>query len=232
MKVLVIIPAYNEEKSILKTCKSVMKYKYDFVVINDGSKDKTEEILKENNLNHICLINNLGIGGAVQTGYLYAKYHNYDMAIQLDGDGQHNPKYIKDLVDHMNESNTDMVIGSRFINKKSSGFKSSASRRLGIKVISLFIKLCTGKKLYDTTSGMRLINKKLIDEFANNYPIEYPEPVSTAAILKKGYKVEEIPVEMEERSGGVSSIRAWKNIYYMINVCLSILLIKFRRNKK
>ena len=232
MRILVIIPAFNEEKSILKTCQNVMKYKYDFVVINDGSKDKTELILSENNLNHISLINNLGIGGAVQTGYLYAKYHDYDMAIQLDGDGQHNPKYIKKLVNYMIESDADMVIGSRFVNKEKKGFKSTASRRIGIKIISFFLKFCTGKKIYDATSGMRLINRKLISEFSNNYPVEYPEPVSTASVIRKGYRVEELSVEMDERASGVSSIRAWKSIYYMINVCLSIILIKFRRNKK
>ena len=124
-----------------------------------------------------------------------------------------------------------MVIGSRFI-RKIDTFKSSFTRRMGIKLISLFIKLVTGKKIYDTTSGMRATNKAIINEFANNYPVEYPEPVSTTLIIKKGYNVIEKPVKMNERKEGVSSIRAWKNIYYMINVILSIILIGFRRIKK
>ena len=124
-----------------------------------------------------------------------------------------------------------MVIGSRFV-KKINTFKSSVSRRIGINLISFFIKLVTGKKIYDTTSGMRAVNKKIIEEFSDYYPVEYPEPVSTTIILKKGYQVEEVSVEMNERKNGVSSIRAWKSCYYMINVILYIIVIGFRRYKK
>ena len=122
-----------------------------------------------------------------------------------------------------------MVIGSRFINKESSAFKSSRSRQLGIKVISFFIKLVTGKKIFDTTSGFRAVNRDIIKEFASSYPIEYPEPITTTEVLKKKYKVSEVPVSMNEREDGKSSIHSWKNVYYMINVCLSILLVKIRR---
>ena len=227
-KVLFIIPAYNEEASILKTYKQIEDYNkknktnYDVIVINDGSTDKTEKILCENNINHIKLINNLGIGGAVQTGYKYALENNYDYAIQFDGDGQHNVNYSEKILEPLRKDKADMVIGSRFVENIDT-FKSTGARRMGIKLISFFIKLMTGKKIYDTTSGMRAINKKLIKEFANFYPIEYPEPVSTTFVLKKKYVVDEVSVEMNEREAGVSSIRAWKNIYYMINVILSIL---------
>lgn len=229
-KILFVIPAYNEEKSILKTCNQIKEYNkknktnYDVVVINDGSIDDTEKVLKDNNINHITLINNLGIGGAVQTGYKYALNNNYDYTIQFDGDGQHNVLYVEKLLEPLRKEETDMCIGSRFIEDIDT-FKSSSSRRLGIKIISFFIKLTTGKKIYDTTSGMRAINKKIILEFANNYPTEYPEPVSTTSILKKGYRISEVSVEMNERECGVSSIRAWKSVYYMINVILSILVI-------
>ena len=118
-----------------------------------------------------------------------------------------------------------MVIGSRFVNKKAENFKSTAARRMGINMISFFIKLTTGKKIYDTTSGMRAINKSIIKEFANSYPVEYPEPVSTTLMLKKGYKVKEVHVKMNERETGTSSIRAWKDVYYMVNVILSIIFI-------
>lgn len=236
MKTLIIIPAYNEEKNILKVCNNIKKYnnkfkaKYDIVVINDGSIDNTEKILNKNSINHITLIKNLGIGGAVQTGYKYALENNYDTAVQFDGDGQHNIEYVKDIIEPIIKNKADMVIGSRFINNNNS-FKSNKMRRMGIKLISIFIKLVTGKKIYDTTSGMRAINKKLIKEFAMNYPTEYPEPVSTVEILKNRYVVEEIPVKMNERKKGMSSIRTWKCLYYMINVILSITVIGLRRKK-
>ena len=208
------------------------KVQYDCIVINDGSTDKTKKILEDNNIPHINLIHNLGIGGAVQTGYKYAFYNNYDIAVQFDGDGQHDVNYVKNIIDPILDGKADMVIGSRFIDKKSNGFKSSASRRIGIKIISNFIKFATGKKIYDTTSGFRAVSKEIIYDFSLSYPSEYPEPITTAEILKKKYKVSEVSVEMKEREGGVSSIRAWKNIYYMMNVCLALLAIKVRRYKR
>ena len=236
MKKLIIIPAYNEEKSILKVCQGIWDYNkknkdnYDIIVINDGSKDNTEEILTKNNIPHIKLIRNLGIGGAVQTGYKYAKENAYDVAIQYDGDGQHNIEYVKDIIKPIEDGSANMVIGSRFVENIDT-FKSSAARRMGIKVISFFIKLVTGKKIYDTTSGMRAVDKNIIAKFSEEYPTEYPEPISTVKVLKAGYKVLEKPAKMNERKEGVSSIRAWKNIYYMVNVVLSIILIGLRRNK-
>ena len=237
MKILLVIPSYNEEENVLNNYKRIVDYNrknktnYDAIVINDGSKDKTEEICIKNNIPHITLVHNLGIGGAVQTGYKYAKENNYDIAIQFDGDGQHDVRYVKDIIKPIVDGKANMVIGSRFIDKSSSNFKSSGARRLGIKIISFFIKLFTGKKIYDTTSGFRAIDRELINKFASKYPVEYPEPVSSTEILKDGYIIDEVPVSMNEREGGVSSIRAWKNVYYMINVVLSIIIIGFRRKK-
>ncbi len=236
-KVLIIIPAYNEEKNILNTYKSIVdfnknnKTNYECIVINDCSTDGTKKILEDNNIPHINLIHNLGIGGAVQTGYKYAYYHDYDIAVQYDGDGQHDVAYIEKIIKPLIDKKADMVIGSRFIDKSLKGFKSSAARRIGIKVISAFIKFATGYKVYDTTSGFRAINKKVILEFASEYPSEYPEPVTDAEILKKGYKISEVPVVMKKRIGGISSIRALKSVYYMLNVCLALLVIKMRRYK-
>ncbi len=230
MRVLLIIPSYNEEDNVLNNYQKILdnnknqKIKYDAIVINDGSTDKTEEICINNNISHISLVHNLGIGGAVQTGYKYALENNYDIAIQFDGDGQHDINYVSKIIEPITKGQADMVIGSRFIDKTSSDFQSSKARRLGINIISFFIKIVTRKKIYDTTSGFRAVNKELIKHFAHNYPVEYPEPVSTVDILKKGYLVEEVPVSMNERKNGVSSIRAWKNIYYMINVILSIIV--------
>lgn len=237
-KVLLIIPAYNEEESILNVVNKIYNYnkenntKYDIVVINDGSKDNTEKILCENNINHIKLINNLGIGGAVQTGYKYALENDYDIAVQFDGDGQHDIRYVRDVIKPITDNDVNMVIGSRFIDKSTSKFKSSKARQMGIKMISFFIKLVTSKKIYDTTSGFRAVDKELIKKFSNSYPVEYPEPVSTTEILKMGYKVKEVAVSMNERENGISSIRMWKNCYYMINVILYILVIGIRRYKK
>lgn len=234
-KILLIIPAYNEEKCILNTYNKIINYNknnstnFDVIIINDGSTDNTVNILEENNIPHINLIHNLGIGGAVQTGYKYAYETGYDYAVQFDGDGQHDVNYVKNIVEPLINEAADMVIGSRFINKESSNFKSSKSRQFGIKVISFFIKLVTGKKVFDTTSGFRAVNRDIIKEFASSYPIEYPEPITTTEVLKKKYKVSEVPVSMNEREDGKSSIHSWKNAYYMINVCLSILLVKIRR---
>lgn len=236
-KIILIIPAYNEEKNILKVCNSIKKHnkeneiKYDIIVINDGSTDNTKLILDDNKINHIDLIHNLGIGGAVQTGYKYASQNDYDIAVQFDGDGQHNIYYVDKIIKPILDEKTDMVIGSRFIEKINT-FKSSGARRIGIKIISYFIRLVTKRKIYDTTSGMRAVNKKLITEFSKNYPTEYPEPISTTIILKKGYIVKEVSVEMNERKRGKSSITNWKSCYYMINVVLYILVVGLRRYRK
>lgn len=229
-KILLIIPAYNEEKSIQDTCNTILQYNkanktnYDFVVINDGSTDKTSETCTNNKLPCINLCANTGIGGAVQTGYKYAHENNYDIAIQFDGDGQHDVAYVKNLVEPIINQQADLTIGSRFIDETSSEFKSSGARRAGIRLISFFIKLSTRKKVLDTTSGFRAANKKVIKKFACNYPPEYAEPISIVNILKNKYKIKEVPVSMNERKEGVSSIRAWKTVYYMLNViCLIII---------
>lgn len=236
-KVLIIIPAYNEEENIVSTCTKITEYnknnekKFDFIVVNDCSKDNTLKLCKEHNFKVIDLVHNLGIGGAVQTGYKYAYEHGYDVAVQFDGDGQHDINYVKDIVMQVISGKYDMAIGSRFIDDKSSEFKSSTARRVGIKLISFFIKLFTGKKIYDTTSGFRAINKDLIKYFSSNYPAEYPEPVSEVMLLMNGFTITEVPVSMNERVGGVSSIRKWKNVYYMINVILSIFVVRLRGKK-
>ena len=236
-KVLFVIPAYNEEENILDTYKEIRnfnknnKVKYDVIVINDGSTDNTENILNENKIRHITLIHNLGIGGAVQTGYKYAYENNYDIAVQFDGDGQHDVNYVYDIIKPILDKKADFTIGSRFIDKTSSRFKSTVARQIGIRVISKAINISTHKKVFDTTSGFRACNKEIIKSFSISYPLEYPEPVTTTELLKKGYKLKEVPVSMNERIGGTSSIKAWKNIYYMVNVCLSILMVKIRRYK-
>lgn len=228
MKNLVIIPAYNEEDNIVHTVEAIMKYapEFDYIVVNDCSTDATRSICEENGYNLLNLAVNLGIGGAVQTGYKYAEENDYDYAIQVDGDGQHDPRCLNEMLAYINSNKVDMVIGSRFINKE--GFQSSGIRRAGIKYFTWLIQLLTGVKITDPTSGLRLINKPVIGMFAKDYPKDYPEPESIVAVLKKNKTVKELPVIMNERVGGVSSISPFNSIYYMIKVTIAILMEKIR----
>ena len=233
-----IIPAYNEEECILNTYNKIERYnqenntKYDVIVINDCSTDGTLKICMDNNIPVISLVHNLGIGGAVQTGYKYALENNYDIALQYDGDGQHDINYVSKIIKPIIEDQADFVIGSRFVEDNVSEFKSSFARRIGIKLISFTIKVVTRKKIKDVTSGFRAANKLVIADFAKSYPIDYPEPITNTELLKKNYRVKEIGVSMNEREGGKSSIHSWKNAYYMINVILSVLVVGIRRFKR
>jgi len=233
MKILIIIPAYNEEKNILNTIESIKKYKkskLDYIVINDGSNDNTKKVLIDNNINFIDLVNNLGIGAAVQTGYKYAYKNNYDIAIQFDGDGQHDINYINDLINAIEKENYDMVIGSRFVGNKSK-FKSTATRRIGINILSFLIKVLTKQSIKDITSGYRAVNRNLIEKFYTDYAFEYPEPITNLQVIKEGFKVKEISVKMNERKFGKSSINFYKSIYYMLNVGLSMIINGIGRKK-
>lgn len=240
MKILLIIPAYNEEKNIMNVIKKIQDFseekeiKLDYVVVNDGSKDNTLQILLKNNLNHVNLINNLGIGGAVQTGYKYAYENNYDIAVQFDGDGQHDINYIEKICQPLINGQADMCIGTRYLDKRLSEFQSTFLRRFGSRIISIFIKIFAGKKITDPTSGFRAVNKKVIEEFSREYPKEYPEPESTVSLLVNEYKVEEVPVNMNERKAGKSFVTPIKSIDYMVKVVLSIIVdsISFRKRRK
>ncbi len=226
LKILVIIPAYNEEKNIINVVNNIKKEcpEVDYIVINDCSKDNTEKILKENKFNYISLPVNMGIGGGVQTGYKYAAANGYDIAIQIDGDGQHDPKYIKKLIQPIIDGKADMTIGSRFIEKE--GFQTSFMRRVGINFLNRLIKICCGQNITDVTSGFRATNKRLTKEFAKNYAQDYPEPEAIIHSVLKGFKVQEVPVIMHERQEGESSINMTKSIYYMIKVSLAIILCR------
>lgn len=229
MKKLVIIPAYNEEGGIRKTVQDVLTHApdFDYVIINDCSTDNTLRVCQENQFHVVNLPVNLGIGGGVQTGYAYAWRNGYDIAVQFDGDGQHNAKYLNEMADKLVSEGLDMVIGSRYIKKE--GFQSTGLRRVGIRYFTWLIKLITGQKITDPTSGMRMAGRDVIELYAKNYPKDYPEPESVVAILKKGKKVKEIPVQMNAREEGVSSISAGKSVYYMIKVSLAILIAAVRR---
>ena len=231
MKRLIIVPAYNEEENIEHTVEDILgKSKhFDYVVINDCSTDRTKEICESHQYNIINLPINLGSGVAVQTGYQYAAEHGYDMAVQVDGDGQHDPEFLEKMADYLEKNQLDMVIGSRFIEKE--GFQSSGLRRVGIRFFTRLIRLLTGKTITDPTSGLRMIGKNVLEMFAKDYPKDYPEPESVVAVLMRGLKVEEIPVIMREREGGVSSISLKNSVYYMIKVPLAIIFEWFRKGR-
>ena len=229
MKKLIIIPAYNESENIEKTIAAIRENapEFDYVIINDCSTDNTKEICEKNGFNIINLPINLGIGGAVQTGYKYGYEEGYDIAVQVDGDGQHDPRFLGTMADYLETRKLDMVIGSRFINKE--GFQSSSARRLGIKYFTVLIKLLTRTKITDPTSGLRMVDRDIMEMFANDYPKDYPEPESVVAVLRRKKKVKELPVVMKAREGGVSSISPKKSIYYMIKVTLAILIERIRK---
>ena len=229
MKKLVIIPAFNEEGNLEKTIKDIKDNApdFDYVIINDCSTDKTLEMCRRHGFSYLNLPVNLGIGGAVQTGYRYAYYHGYDIAVQFDGDGQHSASHLEDMVTTLINTESDMVIGSRFIEKE--GFQSSGLRRIGIKYFTGLIKILTGKTITDPTTGMRMVNKKLLEKFTDEYPKDYPEPESVVTILSEKYKVTEIPVVMNEREEGVSSISLKNSVYYMIKVSFAILIARMKK---
>lgn len=229
MKKLIIIPAYNESANIEKTVRRIKERapEFDYVIINDCSTDRTLQICRENGFHVINLPQNLGIGGAVQTGYMYGYRNGYDMAVQVDGDGQHDPAFLDEMAKYMIKEDLDMVIGSRFIEKK--GFQSSGIRRIGIRYFTFLIKMLTGKTITDPTSGLRLVDRRVMELFSEQYPKDYPEPESVVAVIRRKMKVGEIPVIMHEREGGVSSISAKKSVYYMIKVSLAILIERIRR---
>lgn len=235
-KVLLIIPAYNEAKNIESVVNNIIQNypQYDYLIVNDGSRDNTAEICEKNHYNYISLPLNLGIGGAVQTGYLYALKNNYSIAIQIDGDGQHDIQYVEKIIEPLLKGEADIAIGSRFITKE--GFQSSASRRLGIQILSKLILLLCFKNVKDVTSGFRAVNQRFIKIYAENYPNDYPEPEAIVIALVHGGKIKEIPVVMLERENGTSSINFRKSIYYMIKVTLAIVISRIsfgaRRGKK
>ena len=213
MKKLIIIPAYNESECIENTVKDIITNAgdFDYVVINDCSTDNTGEICEEKGFNHINLPVNLGV------------------AVQVDGYGQHDVAFLYKMYEKMEETGYDMVIGSRFIEKE--GFQSSIMRRAGISYFSGLIKMLTGVRITDPTSGLRMIDRKIIGLFAEDYPKDYPEPESVVAVLRSGCRVCEVPVVMRERQGGVSSIRPLKSVYYMIKVSLAILVECIRKRR-
>ena len=236
-RIAAIVPAYNEEKAIATVVNHInclilpQDYTIVAVVVNDCSKDSTHEIISKLNCIALDLPINLGIGGAVQTGFKYAFENGFDYAIQIDGDGQHPPSEIPKLINEIIEKKLDIVVGSRFISKE--GFQSSAMRRFGINYFKWVNRILVGVTINDSTSGFRIINKKTLELVADIYPDEYPEPEAIILYSLNKLKIGEVAVNMKERQGGVSSISAISSVYYMFKVSLAIIYtfirIKFKK---
>ena len=228
MKLLIVIPAYNEEANIKTTVSKLRERcpQYDYVVVNDGSRDGTTAICRKEGFNLVDLPINIGLAGAVQTGMQYGYLQDYDAVLQYDGDGQHEPEYIEALCDAMIKDNADIVIGSRFIEEK----KPFTPRMMGSTLIQFLLRLVSGVKLTDPTSGMRLFGKKLIKEFAQN--MNYgPEPDTLAYLMRSGAKVVEVPVKMSDRLEGESYLNFTRSIRYMMHMCVSMLIIVWFRRR-
>ncbi|MBQ6400368.1 MAG: glycosyltransferase family 2 protein [Clostridia bacterium] len=224
VRILAIIPAYNEQDNLTKTLADLREHcpEIDPLVVNDCSTDGTPELLRQWHIPHLDLAANLGIGGAVQAGYLYAQQEDYDIAVQFDGDGQHDASFLAALIRPVAEGHADIAIGSRFIEKE--GFQSSGARRAGIGFLSRLIRMLSGVRVLDVTSGMRAVNRRFIAEYAQRYPQDYPEPEALLDAGLRGARIIEVPVRMREREGGRSSISPLGSVYYMIKVSLALIL--------
>ena len=231
--IAIIIPCYNEQDNILALYHEISfianqtsQYHITPIFVNDCSTDNTKQLLEDNNLTHLNLSVNLGIGGTVQTGFKYAYRNGFDIAIQMDGDGQHPPVELNKLIQPILNHQADVTIGSRYLTKE--GFQSTALRRFGISYFKWLNKILVGVEINDSTSGYRAVNQKGMEIISDYYPDEYPEPESIVLFASKKLKIEEVPVIMRERQSGKSSIRNYKTIYYMFKVTLGTIFLYIR----
>ena len=224
LKKLIIIPAYNERHNLASVILDIQRYAptFDYIVINDCSTDDTRSLCETEGYRTVHLVQNLGIGGAVQTGYFFAKKYNYDIAVQFDGDGQHDARYLTKMAEKMIEEQADVVIGSRFIEKE--GFQSTRLRQAGIHFLSGLIACIHKRKIFEVTSGLRMVNRRVIDDCCVYYPSDYPEPETLASLIRHHYRIIEVPVTMRTRQEGRSSITPVRSLYYMLKVSLAILV--------
>jgi len=224
-KLLAIVPAYNEAGAIAGTIGDIRTHAPDFdiVVVDDGSTDRTAYVATAADAHVIRLPFNLGIGGAMQTGYQYALDHGYDVAVQIDGDGQHDARHIADLLAHLRtHPEMNMVTGSRFLSRDGAGYRSSACRRLGIRLFAGMLSLLTRRSVTDPTSGFRMTDRRGIELFARDYPHDYPEVEAVLMVHAHRLVADEIPVEMRARRSGRSSINSTQSAYYMLKVVLAV----------
>ena len=226
---IAIVPALNEEETVGRVIDEIRAFdpRFDIVVVDDGSIDRTAGVAADRGAHVVRLPFNLGIGGAVQTGYRFAFEHGYDIAVQVDGDGQHDPTQLPAILEPVLSGEADLCIGSRFTGE--GAYRSSFARRIGIQVFARVVSLIVRQKVTDTTSGFRAVNRKGIALFASDYPHDYPEVEATVLCVKHKLRLKEVPVVMRERGGGASSITALRSIYYMAKVLLALFVGLFRR---
>ena len=226
---IAIVPALNEEQTVGRVIDEIREFDpgFDIVVVDDGSNDRTAGVAADRGAHVLRLPFNLGIGGAVQTGYRFAFEHGYDVAVQIDGDGQHDPTQLPKILEPVLNGEADLCVGSRFTGP--GAYRSSFTRRVGIKIFARVVSAVVRQKVTDTTSGFRAVNRKGIALFAADYPHDYPEVEATVMCVKHKLRLKEVPVEMRERGGGASSITALRSVYYMTKVLLAIFVGLFRR---
>lgn len=231
-RVLLVVPAYNEEANIEAAVEQILRfrpaggYAMDYLIINDGSADATEQICRDQNFHCLSLIQNLGIGGAVQAGYLYARDRGYGIVVQFDGDGQHDIRSLDALLNPILKGKADFTVGSRFL-EGTSFFRSTILRRVGIRYLSDLIQVLCGIRITDPTSGFRAASRRAVVFLADHYPADYPEPESIVSLVRQGFSVSEVQVNMFPRKNGRSSIRPWRSVYYMCKVSLAVLCARF-----
>jgi glycosyltransferase involved in cell wall biosynthesis len=232
MDKIIIIPAYNEEKNLGSVLAAILRDapEYGVLVVNDGSSDRTSAVARSfDRVRVIDLPDNIGIGGAVQTGFLYSLAAGAELAVQVDGDGQHKPSEIPKIAGPVLAGEADVVIGSRFL--EGSGFRGSFPRRLGIRFFQMINAVILGERFTDSTSGFRAYNRRAIEILSRTYPDDYPEPEAIYILKKKGLRIHEAAVDMESRWAGKSSISIWHSLYYMVKVCLAIFVLLLRRER-
>jgi len=228
MRALAIVPAWNEERDLPAVLADLRRLApdWDVCVVDDGSTDATAAIARERGVVVLRLPINLGIGGAVQTGYLWARDHAFDVAAQIDGDGQHDPKYLAAALQALS-AGADLVVGSRYLG--TGEFQSTTVRRAGARYLSWLLRLRCRARVTDPTSGFRVAGRRAIELFAANYPSDYPEPEAIALAIRRGLRVEELPVAMRRRQHGTSSIGPFRTLYYLLKVSLALLLLPVER---
>ena len=231
MRRVALVPAFNEEANVGRVIDEIRAFdpSLDVVVVDDGSYDRTAEVAQQHGATVVRLPFNLGIGGAVQTGFRFAFEHGYDLAVRLDGDGQHDPSQLDRILAPVVAGEADIAVGSRFAGE-GDGYRSSRSRRVGIRLLAWVVSRIVGRRVTDTTAGFQALNHRAIELFAHDYPHDYPEVEATIMVSRHRLRSVEVPVSMRERGGGRSSITAIRSVYYMVKVLLAIFVGLFRRN--
>jgi glycosyltransferase involved in cell wall biosynthesis len=227
---IAIVPAYNEERNVARVIDELRAFDpgLDIVVVSDGSHDRTAAVAAERGAHVVALPFNLGIGGAVQTGFKYAHEHGYELVVRCDGDGQHIPAELPKVLEPVLSGEADIAVGSRFAGGE--GYQSSATRRVGIRLLALIVSAIAKQRVTDTTSGFQALNRKALDLFAADYPHDYPEVEGIVMLIKHQLRLREVPVSMREREHGQSSITALRSIYYMAKVLVALFVGLFRRS--